>query len=201
MQKTQKILVADDQPITRTLIEDILQEQYSIIHASNGRHALELINQEGDIDLILLDIIMPEMNGFEVCQELKKNPLTEDIPVIMLTIMDQDHNEAKGFDLGIADYISKPINRTKLLTRVKNQLELKRQRELLQKKNQELQDAIGQIKTLRGIVPICSFCKQIRNDKGYWQQVEEYIRNHSEAEFSHSVCPTCMKEQYGDEMK
>lgn len=198
MQENYKILIAEDQPITRILLENILQDKYHLIFAANGNDTLKKVTEEGDIDLILLDIIMPERNGFEVCEKLKENPATCNIPVIMLTIMDQEHNEAKGFALGVADYINKPVSQTKLLTRVKNQLELKKQHDLLQKKNQELHSALDQIKRLQGILPICSFCKQIRNDDGYWQQVDDYIKEHSEAEFSHSVCPICMEKEYGE---
>jgi putative two-component system response regulator len=159
-QRKYKILVAEDQPITRTLLEDILQDDYEVVNAANGQEALDMILEEKDIDLVLLDVIMPELNGFEVCLELKNNPISKDIPIIMLTIMDQEHNEAKGFEMGVADYITKPVSRVKLLTRVKNQFVLKNQQNMLKEKNLELQEAIDHIKTLRGILPICSFCNR-----------------------------------------
>lgn len=144
-----KILITDDQPITRTLLEDILQDEYEVIKAIDGRDAIECVHREQDIDLILLDVIMPEIDGFEVCRLLKENPDTKDIPVIIVTIMDQERNESRGFELGVADYVSKPVSRTRILTRIKNQLVIKRQRDLLEEKNIELQSAIDHIKSLR----------------------------------------------------
>jgi len=193
--KKTKILIAEDQPITRTLLEDILQDDYEVVKAIDGKDALERLEQDKDIDLVLLDVIMPELDGFEVCERLKENDATKDIPVIILTIMDQDRQEARGFELGVADYISKPVNRIRLLSRVKNQLVIKKQRDLLAEKNAELQVAIDHIKTLRHILPVCSFCRQVRNDDGYWQQVEDYMAGCRSSELSGSICPECQEKQ------
>jgi len=195
---TSTILIVDDHPATRKLLEDILRHHYRVLLAENGAQALDLLHDTARIDLILLDIIMPGMNGYEVCQQVKDNPQTAEIPVVFLTVMEEDHNEARGFAVGVNDYIIKPISRLRLLARVKNQLALRQKQQELELKNRELQAALDQITTLHGILPICSFCKQIRNDQGAWQRLEEYIQRHSEAEFSHSICPKCAKEHYPD---
>ena len=196
-----KILIIDDHPATRKLLEDILGHEYQVLLASDGQEALDTVRDDPSIDLILLDIIMPGMNGYEVCQRLKENERTRDIPVVFLTIMEEDHDEVRGFAVGVTDYIVKPISRLRLLARVRNQLALRQKQRELEQKNYELQTALDQIKTLHGILPICSFCKQIRNDQGAWLRLEEYIQAHSEAEFSHSVCPSCAKEHYPDYCK
>lgn len=196
--KSTIILIVEDHPSTRRLLQDILAQEYQVLVASNGQEALDMVRGTPSIDLVLLDIIMPGLNGYEVCQKLKENEELRDIPVIFLTIMEEDHDEARGFAVGVADYIIKPISRLRLMARVKNQLALRQKQRELEQKNLELQTALDQIKVLHGILPICSFCKQIRNDRGAWQRLEEYIQNHSEAEFSHSVCPKCMKEHYPD---
>lgn len=195
------ILIIDDHPATRKLLEDILGHHYHVLVVSNGREALDLVRDNPLVDLILLDIIMPGMNGYEVCQRLKEDERTRDIPVVFLTVMEEDHDEARGFAVGVTDYIIKPISRLRLLARVQNQLALRQKQRELELKNRELQAALDQIKTLQGILPICSFCKQIRNDQGAWQRLEEYIQHHSEAEFSHSVCPKCAQEHYPDYCK
>jgi len=194
----EKILIAEDHPATRRLLIDILEDDYQVLAAADGTEALKLAAEHPDIDLILLDIIMPGQNGYEVCALLKDSPATAIIPIIFLTVLSEETDESKGFELGVNDYIIKPVSRTRLKTRIKNQLDMKKQRDLIAAKNQELTEAMEQIKTLRGFLPICSFCKQIRNDKGYWQQVEEYIRTHSEAVFTHSVCPECIKKHYSE---
>lgn len=190
------ILIIDDHPATRMLLADILQE-YRLLVASNGQEAIELVQANPfTIDLILLDIIMPGINGYEVCQRVKADERTRDIPVVFLTVMEEEYDEAHGFAVGVTDYIVKPISRMRLLARVRNQLALRQKQRELELNNRELQAALNQIKTLHGILPICSFCKQIRNDQGAWQRLEEYIQHHSEAEFSHSICPKCAKEHY-----
>jgi PleD family two-component response regulator len=199
--KLNTVLIVDDHPATRKLLEDILGHQYHVLIASNGREALDLVRDNPQIDLILLDIIMPGMNGYEVCQQLKGDELTSDIPVVFLTVMEEDNDEARGFSVGVTDYITKPISRLRLLARVKNQLALRHKQSELKLKNRELQEALEQVKTLHGILPICSFCKKIRNDHGAWQRLEEYIQCHSEAKFSHGVCPKCAHEKYPDYCK
>jgi PleD family two-component response regulator len=194
-EKIYKILVVDDHPATRKLIQNVLKE-YNILLASNGQEALTVLEENPDTALVLLDIIMPQMNGYEVCKKIKENPATSNVAVIFLTIMGEEHDEEQGFMAGVNDYIIKPISRIRLQARIKNQLQLISQKELLNQKNQELQQALKEIKVLSGILPICSFCKKIRSDSGEWQKIESYIRNNSDANFSHSVCPECMQEHY-----
>ncbi len=198
MGKKEKILVVEDHPTTVKLITHTLDSDYEILSANNGKEAMEIVSREKDIALILLDVIMPVMNGYEVCEKLKEDPQTEDIPIIFLTMLESEEDEARGFDLGVNEYIIKPIMPTRLKTRIKNQLELKRKSELLTQKNIELQKAVEHINTLHGILPICSYCKQIRNDGGAWQQIEEYVREHTDADFSHGICPDCLKKNFPD---
>ncbi len=190
------ILIVEDHPTTRKLLENILQEDYQVILAGNGIEALEILTHRSDIDLILLDIIMPELNGYEVCKKIRANPVTENIPIIFLTVLDAEDAESKGFMLGVNEYIIKPVNRIRLKTRIKNQLELKHKTDLLTQKNHELEEALEHIKKLHGILPICSFCRQIRSDDGHWSNIEEYVKKHTSAQFSHGVCPQCMKKNY-----
>lgn len=195
------ILIVDDHPATCKLLEDILGHHYHVLRAVNGREALDLAQANPQIDLVLLDIIMPGMNGYEVCQRLKEDERTRDIPVVFLTVMEEDHDEARGFAVGVSDYIVKPISRLRLLARVKNQLALHQKQRELEIKNRELEEVLAQVKVLHGILPICSFCKQIRNDHGAWQRLEEYIQLHSDAEFSHGICPKCAQEKYPEYCK
>lgn len=196
-EERQKILIVDDTPANIQILHETLKEEYEVYFALNGKDALR--NASTVIpDLILLDIMMPEMDGYEVCGTLKNNALLKDIPVIFITALDQADHETKGLELGAVDYVTKPFNPGIVRLRIHNHLELKKRRDALALRNTELQAALEKIKTLSGLIPICASCKKIRDDKGYWNQIEAYISDHSEAEFSHSVCPECAKKLYPD---
>ena len=185
------ILVVDDIPDNLTLMSSLLKDDYKVKVASDGGKAQMIAASDSPPDLILLDIMMPGMDGYEVCRRLKGDERTKDIPVIFITAKSDAEGEAKGFALGAVDYITQPIVNHILQARVRTHLQLKRKTDLLEQ-------ALKEIKTLRGIVPICANCKKIRDDEGYWTQVEVYVQNHSEATFSHSICPGCAKKLYPD---
>lgn len=126
------ILVVDDSPTNLAILNVVLREIYQVISANNGADALSLAAAE-EPDLIILDIMMPGMDGYEICDRLKANPFTRDIPVMFVTSMDQERQEAKGLALGAVDYIAKPVSPPIVLARVRNQLELKRQRDILRR--------------------------------------------------------------------
>jgi len=137
-----RILIVDDAPENIRILVESLKHAYIIMFATNGENALRLASQTPPPDIILLDVIMPGMNGYEVCQSLKDNPATHDIPVIFITSQNDESDEALGLELGAVDYISKPFRSSLVMTRVGNQLELKRHRdqldELVRERTQEL---------------------------------------------------------------
>ena len=155
------------------------------------------------IDLILMDVLMLEMDGVEACRRIKACAHLRDIPIIMVTAK-SDHSDLQAaFAAGAIDFITKPVNSIELLARassalaLKNEMDCRKAREAeLQRSNEELQKALREVKVLRGLIPICASCKKIRNDGGFWQQLEEYIGEHSEAEFSHGICKPCVKKLY-----
>jgi DNA-binding response OmpR family regulator len=178
------ILIIDDNPQSIKLLGNILDSKgYSTAVAMNGTEALKFLENEIP-DLILLDIMMPGMDGFEVCRSIKMNKNASETPVIFLTAKKEIDDLVRGFEVGGVDYVTKPFNSNELLIRVKTHLDLKKARD--------------EIRRLKGIIPICCNCKKIRDDKGFWEQVEIYIESHSDAEFSHGICPECTKELYGD---
>ncbi len=193
--KKQTILIVDDEPTNIEILSDALGKTYEILVAVNGQEALD-VALKAIPDLILLDIVMPEMGGYDVCQSLKENLLLKDIPVIFITALDNEIQETLGLKLGAVDYITKPFNTAIVKLRVKNQLQLKLQRDALVLRNTELKEALAKIKTLSGLIPICASCKKIRDDKGYWNQLEVYMHDHADAEFSHGYCPECIKKLY-----
>jgi response regulator RpfG family c-di-GMP phosphodiesterase len=121
---------------------------------------------------------------------------TKEIPVIFMTALDSTVDEVQGFQLGAVDYITKPIQIERVLIRVKTHLMLRKLQKELKEKNAQLKRALANVRTLKGLLPICANCKKIRNDNGYWEQVEVYVREHSDAQFSHGICPDCLTTLY-----
>lgn len=194
MNKRFRVLVVDDEMVNTELVKSALSESYDILTAMNGHDAINLLKQY-EPDLILLDVMMPEISGYYACKIIKSDAAYADIPIIFLTALDTEEGTIQGLEVGGIDYITKPVNLKLLKLRVRNHLALKEQRDLLKQKNEELEAALARVKQLEGIIPICSYCKKIRDDQQTWQQLEAYISNHSEALFSHGICPRCAEEQ------
>jgi two-component system, sensor histidine kinase and response regulator len=135
------ILVVDDEPVNIHILLGTLKSDYAILVATNGQEALDLAAKMPMPDLILLDIMMPEMDGYEVCRRLKSNPQTEHIPVIFITAMTDVLNKTQGFDLGAIDYISKPYDPQEVKARVKTHIALKVAKEKLENQHQELESS------------------------------------------------------------
>ena len=190
------ILLCDDQPTNLEILIQALQKDYRLQVTKDGETALRLAGLKEKPALVLLDIIMPNMDGYEVCRRLKANPETASIPVIFLTALDQQDDETLGLRLGAADYLTKPFNMDIIRLRVRHHLTLKQQQDLLEEQNRALKEALEQVKLLNGLLPICASCKKIRDDKGYWKQLEYYLESHSEVQFTHSLCPECAHKLY-----
>ncbi len=189
------ILIVDDISENVHILGDLLSGDYRTFFAMDGNEALKQAEKLKP-DLILLDVMMPGMDGYKVCHYLKNSKSLCDIPVIFITALDRSEDESIGLKLGAVDYIIKPFNPGLVKLRVHNHMQLKLHQDLLKAKTVELEDALAKIKVLSGIIPICSSCKKIRDDAGYWQQVEEYISQHTEAEFSHGICNDCLQTLY-----
>jgi PleD family two-component response regulator len=196
-----RILIVDDTLVNLQLLANILsQANYEVHTASNGAGALVAAGLNRP-DLILLDIMMPEMDGYEVCARLKADPQMQDIPVIFISALSEPLDKVKAFSVGGIDYITKPFQLAEVLARVRTHLALRELQVRLQAanaqllaQNQELQEALATIKTLSGLIPICAWCgNKIQDEDGEWVKVEAYIEARSEAMFTHGICPECLK--------
>jgi DNA-binding response OmpR family regulator len=182
------ILVVDDQPTNLKVLLSFLQaHNFQIYIADSGLRALNILSKICP-DLVLLDVMMPDLDGFETCRRIKADERLAGVPVIFMTALDSVDDKVTGFAAGGVDYITKPFQQVEVLARIKTHIALR-------KREVELEQALAEIKTLSGILPICACCKQIRDDQGYWQQVEDYISRHSGALFSHGLCPDCYKKE------
>ena len=176
----QTILVVDDTPDNITLLCGLLGDQYKNKVATNGQKALQIAFADPHPDLILLDIMMPGMDGYEVCRQLQANPSTATIPVIFLTAKSQDEDETKGFELGAVDYITKPITPAILMARVQTHLALKQARSFLQEQNDILESQVKkrtlQLEGLQDalIISMASLAETRDNETGHHIRRTQY---------------------------
>jgi len=189
-----KILIAEDDPVSATLLKTLLtQWDYEVVLTENGDDARAILTAEDGPSLAILDWMMPGMNGPEVCRAVRDAALARPVYLLLLTRLGKRENIVEGLDAGADDYLAKPFDAAELRARVRAGLRVvDLERELLDRVR-ELEDALANVKQLQGLLPICSYCKKIRDDRDYWHQVESYVGQHSEAEFSHSICPSCFE--------
>jgi phosphoserine phosphatase RsbU/P len=198
------IPIVDDTPETLKMLQVILESAgyEQILLAGSAQEAFQHLGMgdrsedAADVELVFMDVVMPEMDGVEACRRIKAADRFRDLPVIMVTAKTEAGFLDAAFAAGAHDYITKPVNRLELLTRMRSALRLKREIERRKAREKELEQALGEIKVLRGLLPICSHCKKIRDEKGKWHPVEGYIRDHSNADFSHGICPECLNKYY-----
>lgn len=130
--RKQRVLIVDDAPENIRVLAQVLKPLYTVRFATSGKEALDLAMSDDPLDLVLLDIMMPEMDGYEVCRRLKASEKTRHIPVIFITAMTEEEDETKGLELGAVDYITKPFSKAIVKARVRTHLELKRHRDILE---------------------------------------------------------------------
>jgi DNA-binding response OmpR family regulator len=177
--------------------------------ADSAEAAFEILDRDqggprtGEVALILMDIMLPGLGGLDACCRIKATERLHDIPIIVITVKTEEQDLVAAFAAGAIDYIRKPVKTAELVARVSSALALREERSMrkareqeLLLRTQELERALREVKVLRGLIPICAKCKRVRTETGDWQQLEGYIQDHSEAEFSHGVCQVCMKEVY-----
>jgi two-component system cell cycle response regulator len=235
------ILIVEDSLTQGEKLKFILEgEGFNIDWVIAAEQALDFLG-ENTPTLIVTDVVLPRMDGFELCAAIKKSDRWKHIPVILLTTLSEPYDILRGLDSGADNFITKPYNRDYLISRIDYllaNLEIRRtsgkeppeigieiyfankkhritsarlqiidllfstydaiiqKNKELERLNRELKAANEEIKTLSGLIPICSKCKKVRNDDGYWQDVEDYVMAHTGADFTHSICGDCLKKLY-----
>ncbi|MBN1545741.1 MAG: response regulator transcription factor [Syntrophaceae bacterium] len=196
-----RILIAEDDAVSRLVLETLLKKwEYDVVSTLDGKQAWERLQLEDSPRLAILDWMMPEMEGVEICRRARENDNTKSKYIILLTAKGSKDDIIAGLEAGADDYLTKPVNSKELLARLKVGIRILNLQESLAARVRELESANTHIKSLQGLLPICSYCKKIRNDNDYWEQMEGYITKHSDAVFSHSICPECY-EKYSKQIK
>ena len=187
-----RILIAEDERDSRHLLEVMIRKWgYEVVSTSDGAEAWEVLNKEDAPSLAVLDIMMPRMDGLEVCRRVREMHGGAPVYIIMLTAKTLQREIVLGLEAGADDYLTKPFDPGELRARIRNGERVLELQQSLAARVVELEEALARVKQLQGMLPICSYCKKIRDDQNYWEQVESYISRHSEAHFSHSICPDC----------
>ena len=164
-----RILIAEDDAVSRRVLEATLVKWgFEVTTTTNGTEAWQVLVAEGAPKLAILDWMMPEIDGLEICRRIRQRPGAGPLHIILLT--------ARGRK---EDVIG---------------VRLVELQSMLADRVVELEEAIARVHQLRGLLPICSYCKKVRDDKNYWQQVEQYVSTHADVKFSHGICPDCYRE-------
>jgi DNA-binding response OmpR family regulator len=187
-----RVLIADDEATSRHLIRAILEGWgFEVLVAVDGGEALRILEGSSPPEIALLDWMMPGVDGLEVCRRMRAAMPNAATYIILVTARGGLENVLQGLEAGADDYITKPFDPRELRARLHAGVRIVQLQKALLERFHELEDALKRVKQLQGLLPICSYCKKIRNDRNYWEQVDAYVASHSEAQFSHGVCPDC----------
>jgi sigma-B regulation protein RsbU (phosphoserine phosphatase) len=194
-----RILVAEDDAVTRKILEVTLGRLgWDVVTAVDGNAAwlaLETLKGKDAPDLAVLDWMMPGLEGIEICRRLRATPGFELMYVILLTSRGDKEDLAAGLAAGANDYISKPFDPVELAARVSVGERMVKLQRSLSARVTELEEALAHVRRLQGLLPICSYCKKVRNETNYWEQVDSYLASRSEVRLTHGICPECLETQ------
>ena len=194
-----RALVADDDLATAAILQRTLERWgLQVVVAHDGLEALKAVQDDPSIGLAVLDWSMPGLDGPEVCRRIRADPARAHLHLLLLTAREGRADVIDGLDAGADDYLSKQFDPEVLRARVDVGLRVLKLKERLAERVAELETALSKVKQLHGLLPICSYCKHVRTDGDYWEQVEQYVSDHTDLQFSHGVCPACYEKVAAD---
>jgi phosphoserine phosphatase RsbU/P len=186
------VLVADDDPMAREILTRTLRRwEIDTVAAADGAAAWTLLATTPSPALAIVDWMMPGVDGIELCRRIRGDAARAHMYVIVLSSRDLPADVVAGLDAGADDYLVKPFKPEELRARISAGLRVLSLQARLADRLAELETALAKVKELRGLLPICAYCKRIRGDANYWEQLESYISAHTDATFSHGICPPC----------
>lgn len=185
MRQPPRILVVDDDALVREATVRVLaSEGYEVISAASGCGGLDAVRDHRP-DLVFLDVVMPDMSGVEVCLTIKMDPdLRHTFVVLVSGARTSPDQQADGLEGGADGYIVRPFSNREFLARAESLLRIKRAED-------GLREALARVRQLEGMIPVCTRCHKVRNDRQVWQEMENYLRDHTDAVLNHCLCPEC----------
>lgn len=194
------VLLVEDSTSSTLYFKQVLERIGLHVDACrNAEDAIRLFTEQ-DYDLVLADYVLDgEQSGLAVIRAVRESEARKaQTPILAISSFGDTARKVEIFRSGANDFVSKPMVAEVLEMRVHNLLKMQKLMRQLESQHAAMKHALDEIKTLKGILPICSYCKKIRDDSGYWSQLETYIRERSDADFSHGICPDCMKERLAE---
>ena len=189
-----KIIIAEDDVLSRRLLETHLQRWGHEVDAfADGAEALAAIRKAVTPAIAILDWMMPGLDGPEICRRVREDQTISQPYLVLLTSKEGSQSTVEGLKSGADDYVTKPFDAAVLHARVDVGIRVLELQSKQARRVKELEEALANVKRLQGLLPICSYCKRVRNDGNYWQQVDLYIAEHTEAKLSHGFCPDCFE--------
>ena len=185
-------LIADDDRMTTMMLAAAVERlgfTTTVVH--DGASAWEQMTGTEPPSIAIIDWMMPGVDGLELCRRVRHEPSRAHMYIVLLTSRTSQGDVVAGLEAGADDYLTKPFDPDELRARIHVGRRIVALQSRLTDQVAELQEALANVKQLRGLLPICSYCKRIRGDENYWHQVEQYITEHSGARFSHGICPPC----------
>jgi len=188
-----RILVAEDDALSREVLSRLLTGWgYAVLQVQDGEQAWEVLRGAGAPRLAVLDWMMPRLDGLEVCRRVRE-AIAEPPYLILLTGRRSSEDVVAGLEAGADEYLPKPVDPDELRARVRAACRVVELQGRLRERVRDLEAALARERRLQGLLPICAWCRKIRNDQNYWQRVEEYLSEHAAVRFSHSICPDCLR--------
>ena len=194
-----RALIADDDLVTAAAISaSVSGWGFDVVVAHDGLDAMHQLMAHPPPELAIVDWEMPGLDGPEICRRIRADAARDRLYLLLLTARSSPTDIVAGLEAGADDYLVKPVNLSELRARLHVGVRVATLQERLANKVAELQATLDKVRQLRGLLPICSYCKRIRNDENYWERVEVYVTEHSDAKFTHGICPSCLETAKAD---
>jgi DNA-binding response OmpR family regulator len=195
-----KILVAEDDRVSRQILTISLTKWgYEVVPTFDGNQAWDELQKEDAPSLAILDWMMPGIDGIDLVKRVRALARPVQTYVMLLTARVDKQSIVAGLQAGANDYLTKPVELDELRARVHVARQMVELQSQLAQRVSELEQALADVQSLRNLLPICSYCKRVRDGQDYWQEVEDYLSDHADVRFSHGVCPSCtqqMREEF-----
>jgi sigma-B regulation protein RsbU (phosphoserine phosphatase) len=190
-----KVLIAEDHPATRFMLSSLLQRHgYDVDAVGDGVSALESLSQPDGPAIALLDWGLPNQTGLEICRNLRRQYRQRFVYIIIVTARDTVEDLAEAFEAGADDFIRKPFDSVEVLARLRSGQRIVELEHRLSSRIVECEEALENVRKLKRLLPICMYCKKVRDDSRYWQEIDLYIHEQTGTDFSHGICPECLAE-------